>query len=523
MVKIIKLVIIYSIMLEVCNSIGLFQILSLYLAFQTCGIKNQIFRLHLMHGYARLLDCQQLPNFGITSRQRIALLKRATVTKLLISRMFGRNHCFHHTEKNKLFNLMMSQCVQHKVEKGLSLREILSPFSLNMSYVKLTDFDPSKVCFLIKNLPYYFQNMCLPVLQPEFAFFLRNMGVVLKFKKLTLDQNPFLFFLLNSSSTNPDPLQFQTWISMRNDRDIRWKYNEYNEFFAEISMLLSQNQSNDFYSNIKLFELFYTDILMKYFQEIYTFSHTFKKGDEESIGQLCKLYQRCSNKSDYFFQLRLPPSSSIDKGIYQSLFDLVNYLNTISVDFDWVDWLRESSNTCLCDYEQRICLNSRSKNCRFLVIFYEFVIMIQSNNKHLFQDLLFWLHVETAQSQKRRQDVRELKEQIRFFKRSQKEICHSSSFLEYDRICSSFSPFFSHYWDFQKFLSHLIQMNRTRFLEVLVFNMNESCQKPEPNPNYLKLLLKIDTLIFRNRENKYNSISDGIKQIDSKECRMNFK
>jgi hypothetical protein len=147
--------------------------------------------------------------------------------------------------------------------------------------------------------------------------------------------------------------------------------------------------------------------------------------------------------------------------------------------------------------------------------------MIQSNNKHLFQDLLFLLHVETAQSQKRWQDLRELKEQISFVKRSQKEICHSSSFLEYDRICSSFGPFFSHYCDFQKFLSHLIQMNRTRFLEVLVFNMNESCQKPGPNPNYLKLLLRIDSLIFRNYRN--NSILYGIMPININKCRMNFR
>jgi hypothetical protein len=383
------------------------------------------------------------------------------------------------------------------------------------------DFDPLNMVILVNSLPYNFRNMCLPVLHPEFAFFLRNVGVVLNFKTLTLSENPFLFFLLSLSSSNPDPIDFDTWISMKNDPDNCWKYDEYKEFFSELSMLFSQNESDDLFRNIQLLELFCNQILMKNFQEIYTFSHAFKKGDEESIGQLCKLYQRCCNKSDYFFQLILPPSSSIDKGIYQSLFDLVNYLNTISVDFEWVDWLRESSNTCLCDYEQRICLNSRSKNCRFLVIFYEFVIMIQSNNKHLFQDLLFWLHVETAQSQKRRQDVRELKEQIGFFKRSQKEICHSSSFLEYDRICSSFSPLFSHYCDFQKFLSHLIQMNRTRFLEVLVFNMNESCQKPGPNPNYLKLLLRIDSLIFRNYRN--NSILYGIMPININKCRMNFR
>lgn len=495
----------------VCFSLGFFNILSLFSAIRMFGIKNPEIQKAILAGYLSYHDYSQLPNFGITSAKKCSLLERGAMRKLLVSRMIDTQN-IHPTSRSRLFFRTLSRCFQYKVESRLSLSEILSPFSVRFTPMNLNT--PIYANFgLLKDISkHVFEN---DFEQPEFADFLKNLQIVLRIKTLLLEKNPFLLFILDLHNIECSKNKYQEWRKMwyyvGNANDLR-NYKQFMQEFFDVKIYFSYPSSE-----IQMMNNFFNEILKIGFQDFYTFCENYKEGDESFLERLFFLFESSKNPSmNRFFTLRLPPSSSIDRGIYDLAFGLINMLVEIPVDFAWLQFLRTGTSKCLVEHDVlpiRRNHDMTSKTCRFLLCFYELVLLVQSQNNHFFRYMLFLIHIQTAFSQNRNSDYSNLLEQREFFKRAQRRICSSKSFVEFDRMLILFNQYSTEKMNFDKFLIFLIRINQTGFLKLLVDEMNCLSQ-----PNYYKLLKQTICFISGKSEQIYHRISDGFCPFDNSRC-----
>jgi hypothetical protein len=242
-----------------------------------------------------------------------------------------------------------------------------------------------------------------------------------------------------------------------------------------------------------------------------------KEGD--SLEKLVFLYESSKNPStNCFFTLRLPLLSIDEKDAYQLI---IKQLNEIPFSDDWLQFLRRASFECLVEHD-KLPLNKdndmKSKICRFLMFFYELVLLVQNQNHYFFGYLLFLINIQTAHSENRHLDYASLLELQNVFRRAQKEVCFSESYLEFERILTCFYRHSNHKMNFDKFLFLLVTINKNGFLQFLVTNISKMSVSMS-EPNYYNLLKQMSDLILSNQEIS-NQISDGLYPFINKQCRI---
>ena len=487
------------------------NIFSLFLAAQIFGIPNR----GILIAYSSYHECSQLPNFCLSGRKKRSLLKRGGMLNLLVSRMFGHRN-FHHTKRrSRLLLQILSKSIQHNVEKGITLSEILSPFYMNMMHQRLHPLFYNNVC-LLKDMP----ELCkVGVLHPEFAYFLHYLKIALRIKTLLLQKNPFILFILDSDNQKESKYskeKKQAWRKILFDSKNSEHLEEYKKFFQEYYDIQSDKLFP--FMEIQSIVQFFEEFNKIGFQHFYTFCKNLKEGD--SLEKLVFLFESSKNPStNCFFTLRLPRLSIDEKDAYQLI---IKQLNEIPFSDDWLQFLRRASFECLVEHDEfplNRDNNVKSKTCRFLMFFYELVLLVQNQNHYFFGYLLFLIHIQTAHSENRHLDYANLLELQNVFRRAQKEVCFSESYLEFERILTSFNRHSTHKMNFDKFLFLLVTINKNGFLQFLVTSISKMSESMS-EPNYYNLLKQMSDLILSDQEIS-NQISDGLYQFDNRSsCRI---
>ena len=409
------------------GTLGFNVICFLMLISQHKCLVNPKFQEMLYFAYGWHITSQSMGLSNLLSiNQRSDLLKRGALLRVLSARLIGHSPKY---QRDRYLRTLLSRCLVHKVQIGLTLQHLFSLSSQFLVTNPLQRISHQKMCIkfgllLICPKPLPFVDVDFTGFDPSFSNFLKELALVSEIMRLFRAGNFMLRMILDTVfdtdnlGTNPHWLKYISY-----SRDIQeQELISFQETFSRLTELYESDKTlRSFEPEFRCYGFkkstrrypyreaalvgFCLGLLKRNFVVYNNFckkidvSHLFPS----SVSR-CRLEIVFRNlRTDGLTLVRLPLSGSIVSSEQPTnLSVILDALSDIIIPSEYIKFLENQCDKCLSDKHASFldCTEyiheCTSKYVRFMLILTKLIEMIQSRNAHFFQLLLLWQDAQIA-------------------------------------------------------------------------------------------------------------------------------
>ena len=361
---------------------------------------------------------------SLSINQRSELLKHAGLLRVLSARLIGHSPKY---QRDRYLRTLLSRCLVHKVQIGLTLQHLFSLSSQFLVTNPLQRISHQKMCInfgllLICPKPLPFVDVDFTGFDPSFSNFLKELALVSEIMRLFRAGNFMLGMILDTVFDTANLGTNLHWLKYINYRDIQeQELISFHETFSKLTKLYESDEtlrsfepefSYRFKKSTRRYPyreaalvVFCLGLLKRNFVVYNNFckkidvSHLFPS----SVSR-CRLEIVFRNlRTDGLTLVRLPLSGSIVSSEQPTnLSVILDALSDIIIPSEYIKFLENQCGKCLSDKHASFLDYTKyrhectSKYVRFMLILTKLIEMIQSRNAHFFQLLLLWQDAQIA-------------------------------------------------------------------------------------------------------------------------------
>lgn len=362
----------------------------------------------------------------LSINQRSDLLKRGALLHVLSARLIGDSPKY---QRDRALRSLLSRCLVHKVQIGLTLQHLFSLSSQFLVTNPLERICNQKMCIkfgllLICPKPLPFVDVDFTGFDPSFSNFLKELALVSEIMRLFQAGNFMLRMILDTVFDTDNLYKNPHWLSyIQYSRDIQEKdLISFHETFSRLTKLYESDETiRNFEPIFRYYKfrkstrcypvreaalvVFCLGLLKRNFVDYNNFC---KKIDVSHLSpssvSRCRLEIVFRNlRTDGLTLVRLPLSGLVVSSEQPTnLSVILDALSDIIIPSEYIKFLENQCDKCLSDKHPSFLDYTKyrhectSKYVRFMLILTKLIEMIQSRNAHFFQLLLLWQDAQIA-------------------------------------------------------------------------------------------------------------------------------